>query len=222
MKPLPQKLGRSSNLVGRKFGRLTVIQYLPNRKHHNRVWLCKCECGNEYEVTTTLLANGGVRSCGCLQKEHWKTTPITHGMSGTRIFHSFYGAKSRCENINNPKYKNYGARGIKMEWKSFEDFLADMYDSYKRHSKKYGEQNTTLERINVDGNYCKENCRWATWDEQARNKTNKLVMNFLGKETRLTEVSKITGISYHALYRSRVRELMKDPDFITTIKERLS
>ena len=146
MKPLKQRLGRSSNLSGRTFGRLTVVRLLPGKKKHERVWLCSCVCGNTTEATTAYLGSGSTRSCGCLQKEHWKKTSVTHGLSKTRIFNCFYGAKGRCTNKNNKKYKSYGARGIKVEWDSFESFLSDMKDSYEKHCKLHGTKNTTLER----------------------------------------------------------------------------
>lgn len=92
-----------------------------------------------------------------------------HGMSNTRIYNIWRAMGQRCKNPNNLQYKDYGGRGIKIEWTSFEDFYRDMYEDYLRHEKKHGFKNTTIDRIDNDGNYCKVNCRWATKAEQMMN-----------------------------------------------------
>lgn len=90
----------------------------------------------------------------------------------TRNFNrKFHRMKSRCYNPNDASYVRYSGKGIKVEWKSFEDFRDDMYESYKKHLAKHGAKDTTLDRINNDGNYCKENCRWATNLQQIANRT---------------------------------------------------
>lgn len=201
MKPLSQKLGRSSNLSGRRFGRLVVQKQILGLKKHQRTWECLCDCGNTHIVNTGLLSSGGVKSCGCLQKEHWKYSSISHGLSRKPIFNSFHGANQRCREKNHPKYKDYGGRGIKVEWPSFAEFLIDMRSSYDIHVQDYGEKNTTLERIDVNGNYSKENCRWATWDEQAKNKQKTILGEYEGKVMRLTEIVKLANIDYNTAYR---------------------
>ena len=91
--------------------------------------------------------------------------------------------KGRCNNITNRSYNNYGGRGIKCFWKSFEEFVNDMGESYKIHAKKFGENNTTLDRIDGNSHYCKENCRWATRKVQANNRRNNHLITF-NKETK--------------------------------------
>lgn len=89
-----------------------------------------------------------------------------------RLYNLWQGMKQRCNNPNNISYKNYGGRGISYDigWEIFQGFFNDMAESYYKHVEEYGERDTTLDRIDVDGNYSKENCTWATWHEQALNK----------------------------------------------------
>ena len=120
---------------------------------------------------------------------------IKHGMCGTKFYRTFYGMKNRCNNPNVSSYKYYGERGIKFLWDSYEDFVLDMYESYKIHVKEFGEKNTTIERINNDGNYCRENCKWATVKEQNLNtsQNRRLILN--GEEKTISEWSEALGIS---------------------------
>lgn len=148
-----------NNLLNKVFGKLTVIDRAPNRIKSNVVmWVCFCECGNSKIVQGSSLSSGASKSCGC---EQWQ---VTHNMSKSSEFISWAAAKGRISNPNNPDWGNYGGRGILMspEWfNSFEQFYHDMGDKpSSSHS---------LDRIDVDGNYCKENCRWGTPSEQSYN-----------------------------------------------------
>ena len=87
----------------------------------------------------------------------------------THFYKKFENMKSRCNCKKHPSYKNYGGRGIKILWKSFKKFRDDMYESYLEHCKEFGKKNTTLDRIDNNGNYCKKNCQWATWKQQNNN-----------------------------------------------------
>ena len=176
-----------NDLRGKIYGRLKVIEF-SYCKNELSYWKCKCECGNECIVRRDCLCNGSTKSCGCLLKEHgielgnqygnvYKDNLVEkanykHGDSKTRFYHIFIEMKRRCNNEKRSCYSNYGGRGIKVEWESYEDFKKDMYDSYLKHSEKYGEENTTIDRIDVNGNYCKSNCKWSTNKEQNRNKRN--------------------------------------------------
>ena len=190
------------NHTGKKFGRLTALEYkLINHKGH---WFCKCDCGNTKSISTGKLTSGNTRSCGCLKlesdaKQHGV---IKHNLSRTRFYSIWTNARQRCFNPNQTAYAKYGARGIKVseEWLNFDNFVKDMYQSYLEHVENYGTVNTTLDRIDSAKGYSKDNCRWATMKEQTNNPTNRRKKyKYNGGEYTTKELSRMIGINSNKL-----------------------
>jgi len=164
------RLNRIKHIENKKFNRLTAIKivgYAPTK------WLCRCECGREIVVRYGNLTSGNSKSCGCENIKRLKEL-ATHKMSGTSFYNRWRTLKARCNNKNNLKYKNYGGRGIKNLWKNFLDFKKDMFASYVKHINKYGIEQTSIDRINNNGHYCKKNCRWATQKIQQNNRRDNI------------------------------------------------
>ena len=169
-------MGKFMDLTGQTFGRLTVVEFSHKGKHGHSCWKCQCSCGNIIVVQYGNIKKGTTKSCGCLKKEFL----TKHGMAKTRFYKSWKSMKIRCLNKNREYYKYYGGRGITVceEWLDFNNFKNDMYESYLGHVKDFGEKQTTLDRIDNNGNYCKENCKWSTYKEQIANQRDKFTQKW--------------------------------------------
>lgn len=177
------------DLAGRTFGKLTAIKRMGSNSHRQSMWLCRCECGNETVVVEGDLINGHTQSCGCLRG-------VKHEMSKTRLYEIYKGIKRRCCNPSDASYKNYGGRGITIcdEWKS--NFLNFYYWSMENGYN----DNLSIERIDVNGNYCPENCKWIPFKKQMRNKRNNVLLEFNGETKTIAEWAEILNIKYITLY----------------------
>lgn len=162
------------DLKGQKFGRLTALYTVPNNNYRTR-WHCVCDCGNTKDVLQQNLVNGHVRSCGCLHVERNKEKLAvlnesmqreSHHETKTRLYHIWINMKSRCFDEKSTTFHHYGGRGITVcrEWAS--SFL-----SFREWATANGySDELSIDRINVDGNYCPENCRWVSGSIQQFNK----------------------------------------------------
>ena len=119
----------------------------------------------------------------------------------TRFYKIYIGIKTRCFDKKHHSYRLYGKRGIQCEWKTFEKFRDDMYESYKFHVEEFGEKNTQIDRIDSNKNYCKENCRWVTCKEQARNTNRNTYLNFQGKKKTVSEWAESLGWKTNVLHK---------------------
>lgn len=133
-----------------------------------------------------------------------------HGMSKTRFYKIFYGIKRRCteESFHSSKY--YVEKGIKNEWATFDEFSKDMVDSYLRHVQEFGEKQTTIDRIDSNGNYCKENCRWATYKQQGCNFSNNVNVTLGGLTKHLSQWCEDLGLKKPTIF-SRVNKMGMSP-----------
>lgn len=193
--------------TGLRYGRFVAVEFSHSDKGRT-YWKCICDCGNEKVVRIGSLISGGVKSCGCLQKElrkKWaeeqKKNPspnnrnYRHGLAYDRFYNIWKGMKNRCYNEKASYYERYGGRGIVMSkrWMDFENFKEDMHESYLIHEKQYG-IDTTIERINVDGNYESSNCEWATNIKQQRNRANTKYVEYNNEVISVPELSGRCGI----------------------------
>lgn len=197
----------SENLVGMKFGRLTVMdRESPKSKKAKGLWVCKCECGNVIKVNTSDLKSGNTTSCGCKRKETLRQLRTKHGESNTRLYNVWSDMKKRCYNTKNVDYKNYGGRGITVcdEWMDFQNFyewaIANGYDETAPRGQ------CTIDRIDVDGCYEPENCRWVDRYIQMNNKRNNRILTYNGESHTLAEWCEIVNIPYSCL-KSRLNKL---------------
>lgn len=174
-----------------------------------RTYECKCDCWVIKNILFSSINSWKANSCWCLRKEIMIKKATKHWMSKTRIYKRYSALKARCEQKNNINYELYGWRWIKCEWKSFEDFYKDMWDSFNKHAKIHWEIDTTIERINPNWNYCKDNCSWITMYEQSLNKRSTLKITNNWETKTLMEWSNITWIN-PKLLRSRYYERKKN------------
>lgn len=192
-------MARAKDWTGERIGKLVVVSRIDNDEQGRCVWLCRCDCGNEIKRRSAILSvskkKGKISHCGC-------SSPLkTHGLSrGNRHLYWVWAAMvQRCDNPSNKDYPAYGGRGIKIcrEWR--EDF-ASFYEWAMNSGYR---KCMTIERIDVDGNYCPENCSWVPNERQALNQRQSWIITHNGKTQHLSDWARECGIGYKTL-RARI------------------
>jgi|SRR6478609_1277620 len=199
---------------GYKFGNLTFINEDFHEKEVTgfqkyRMAVIECFCGRKFITRISGLKNGRTKSCGCTRRDGLLKRITRHNMSNSSEYSSWESMKSRCQNPNNIFYYNYGGRGIKTceRWNNFKNFYKDMG---KKPDKSY-----SLERIDVNGDYYLENCKWATRKEQDRNKRNTIFLSFNKEKWILVDLAKKFNIHQQTL-KSRIDRGMSPEEAIYT------
>lgn len=200
------------DLVGQRFGRLTVTAKHPKKIYNQCVgWECRCDCGADVLSTTGNLRSGNTSSCGCWDREfagiRLRERATTHGLSKHPLFKTWNGMIARCYNPRSKTFRLYGARGIKVcdRWrKSVEAFIEDMGP---RPSPEH-----TLDRKNNMGDYEPDNCRWATDSEQNNNRRNSVRITAFGRTLSMADWSRETGIDRDLIWQRIMRDRMPIED----------
>lgn len=178
------------DMTGQRYWKLTVIRLVGRNKHGQRLWECLCDCGQITVAPGSSIRYGSTKSCGCGKYSYQLGEKSrTHGMSGTRTYRAFHSMLRRCTDTKDKAYASYGGRGITIcdrwiGWGGFENFYADMGEC---------PDSLSLERMDVNGNYEPENCKWATTEEQANNKRNSRFITWKGQTRTITAWCSLLG-----------------------------
>ena len=193
------------DLTGKKYGRLTVVRFLTEEERKTRgfTWLCQCECGNFIHSHPYHLKSGHTKSCGCLRKETSREINRKYKNIDKRLYTVYKGILSRCYDEKHREYHNYGGRGVTVcdEWLGdygFDKFSEWAYSSGYKTDAKYHQ--CTIDRIDVNKNYCPENCRWITNKEQQNNRRNCRFIEHNGEVKTIAQWAEYFNIPYGKAY----------------------
>lgn len=201
---------RLIDLTGHRFGNLIVIERVENDKNGMPRWKCLCDCGKTVIKYGHTLRNGTTTSCGCKTNDNISNSKKTHGLSKHPLHSVWANMKDRCLNKNNHAYSCYGGRGITIcdEWMDFVTFF--------NWAIKNGYQSgLSIDRIDVNGNYCPDNCRWATDKEQANNQRNNHIIEYNGQKHNVKQWAEIFGVTYNSIYDKLRKGLSAEEIFCT-------
>ncbi len=182
--------GAVMNITGMRSGRLVAVSISKRVAGKGAYWLCKCDCGKSCIALGTAVKNGKKKSCGLCSMGKKK-----HGLAHTREYRIWIAVKTRCYKKTCAHYVHYGGRGIRAckRWMKFENFLADM--------GKSPSLNHSIDRIDVNGNYEPNNCRWATHEQQQNNRRNSICIEVDGQKNTISGWARNLGVSYHRIHR---------------------
>lgn len=199
------------NLIGKRFGKLTVVEYShsvilykPNGKIRKtkRYYNCKCDCGKKIVICAyNLTIKNFTKSCGCEVIKKCKENFTKHGLRDSRLFHIWAGIRARCFRETEPAYRKYGARGITVCYEWNKDFMSfynwAMANGYR--------DDLSIDRIDNDGNYCPENCRWANAEQQANNRSTCIYIYGDGDKKTLKQYCSDHGLKYKLVWERMKR-----------------
>ena len=198
-------MGKYVDLVGKKINRLTVVKRVIKNNDKRIYYLCECECGGEKIVGKDHLSRNDIVSCGCYNREQsairYKRLAkqrAKHNLSHSRLYRVYAHMKNRCYNEASPNFKYYGARGIRVcdEWLGENGFL----NFYNWATNNGYDENLSIDRVNVDGNYEPSNCKWSNNVEQANNKRNNHYVYYNGNKVTVSQLSRLININRDVLY----------------------
>ena len=196
-------MGKLRDLHGLRFGKLLVVERDYSVNKGRPYWKCECDCGNTLSVLSGKLLSGNTKSCGCTRKsklaERNKQSKI-HGAKSDgkteRLYSIWCSMKRRFHSTDSEAYHYYGGKGIVVckEWN-------DDYSAFKDWAISNGyKDNLTIDRIDSNGNYCPDNCRWATKMVQANNRTNNCTVEYNGEQLTIAQLARETGVPYRTIY----------------------
>lgn len=190
-------MGVCKNLIGLRYGKLIVKEKLDTDHHGEKRWLCVCDCGNEYVTTSNRLTSGQTTCCrDCMVKKIGDANR-THGRTPKKLFYAYVNMKTRCYNKNYFLYHRYGGRGISVcdEWKN-------SFENFREWALKNGwNESLSLDRIDNDGNYQPDNCKWSTVVEQSNNRRTNRMITYKGVTDTMANWSRNTGLPYYIIQR---------------------
>ncbi|MCH5261605.1 MAG: hypothetical protein J1F42_01705 [Lachnospiraceae bacterium] len=185
------------DLTGRRYGSLVVIELAVDVPGKKKKWFCKCDCGKKIIVSGSNLQSGHTKHCKDCGLKLSNESKVKHGKTRTKIYYVWQGMINRCDRPSHKSYCDYGAKGIFVcdEWHNSKTFIDwALSNGYK--------EGLEIDRIDTNGSYCPENCRWVDRFENANNKTNNKIISHLGVERTLAEWARFYGVNYKNLSRN--------------------
>ena len=193
----------STEWLGKRFGRLRIVGFVhASPPYRGWWWVCECDCGSSKTLIPGDVKSGKVRSCGCLHNEvcSERASKFTHSVYDHKRLYSIYnGIKKRCYSDSEPRYKDYGARGIEMcdEWLN----SSNGFDNFVEWSLANGYNDAlSIDRVDVNGNYCPANCRWISIQDQANNKRDTKWVEYKGERVQLKKLCDKLGVTYDTVH----------------------
>ena len=191
------------DVTGQRFGRLTAIRFTGKytKPSNNAIWLFRCDCGNLVERRRVSVESTKTPSCGCYVREHARNLNLTHGGRHDRLYLVWMDMRRRCRDPKDANYERYGGRGITVcdEWQDYETFRKWAYST--GYDKTAPGHQCTIDRIDTNGNYSPENCRWADAKTQCNNKRNNVLIEFDGRVQTASQWADETGIDDKTITR---------------------